>query len=50
MSVLPFFKKILTNHFFVTFKCRNAKDGDDDHRRREMEDGKMDNMGKDMMG
>ncbi len=24
-----FYKKILTNHFFVTFKCRKAKDGDD---------------------
>ena len=25
-----FSKKILTNHFFVAFKCRKAKDGDDD--------------------
>ncbi len=42
-----FYKKILTSKFFVTFKSRKAKDGDDDHGRRETEDNRMDDVGHD---
>ncbi len=37
------FEKILTNHVFIAFKCRKAKDRDDNHggrRRREREEDK----------
>ena len=42
-----FSKKILTNNFFISFKCRKAKDGDNDHGRRETDGNGMDDMGKD---